>query len=176
MRHLASAVLGIALLGALTACAERPTQVGFGGQPQQEQPAVAEHLADPQQASGHPVSQGGVGGTVRGWPAPPAGARELPAGQIEASALPEGYPRLVWTEGEDRVLGLYGQEGGCTKVHPEVREQGPRAVRVALVEVTYSLGPCTMDLRFPPLSAALDAPLGGRTVILERQTIEPRGR
>ncbi len=71
------------------------------------------------------------------------------------------------------MVGFYGQEGGCTQVHADVREQTPRMVRIVLVEVTTSSGPCTMDLRFPPLAVQLDAVLGDRTVVLERQTIGP---
>lgn len=166
MRRMGSAVAGLALLGALAGCAEKPDQVGFGGQPQQAQPQLAEP----------PVGGNGAASPARAaWPAPPAGAQELPAAQIDGSGLPQGYPRMVWTQGDGHTVGAYGQEGGCTEVHPEVREQSADAVRLALVEVTSSPGPCTMDLRFPPLAARLDAPLGDRTVILERQTVGPRG-
>jgi hypothetical protein len=154
-----SAIAGLAVLGAVAGCAEKPEQVGFGGQPQLAQPPVARKAAPP--------------ADVVAWPAPPAGARELPPPQIDGSALPDGYPRQVWTEGDGHTVGAYGQEGGCTDVHPEVQEQSPHAVRIALVEVTYSPGPCTMDLRFPALTTQLDAPLGNRTVILERQTVGP---
>ncbi|HEY2724055.1 MAG TPA: hypothetical protein VGI84_05170 [Pseudonocardiaceae bacterium] len=160
MRRIGSAVAGVALLGALAGCAEKPEQVGFGGRPQPAQPAV-----------GHAAVPGGAGG----WPAPPQGAYELPPSQIDSAALPPGYPRLVWTQGDGRTVGAYGQEGGCTEVHPEVREQNAQAVRIALVEVTSSPGPCTMDLRFPPVTAQLDTPLEHRTVIIERQTIGPPG-
>lgn len=158
MRHLRSIVAGLALLGALMACADRPHQVGFGGHP----PPV----------SGASVPAAGKE-TVPDWPGPPAGARALPSAQIDSSALPPGYPRLVWTQGDGRPVGLYGQESGCTHVHADLREQTPRLVRVALVEITAKSGPCTMDLRFPPLAVQLDAPLGDRTVVLERQTSGP---
>lgn len=92
----------------------------------------------------------------------------MPAGQIDAGALPEGHPRLVWTEDGGRVVGAVGQEGGCTEVHSELREQTPQLVRFAFVEVATSPGPCTMDLRFRPLTVQLDAPLGERTVVLTR--------
>lgn len=149
---------GLALLGVLTACAQQQSVAGPGGAPA---PAA-----------------GGVASTVAGeprpdWPAPPAGGRALPAQQVDASALPEGYPRLVWTEGDGHTVGAYGQEGGCTAVHAELREQTAKLVRLAFVEVATSAGPCTMDLRFRTLTVVLDAPLAGRTVILEHQTRNP---
>lgn len=155
-----STVAGLALLGALMACAHRPQQVGFGGQPERLTPLSSAEEPSP-------------GGVVPDWPTPPAGARPLPPDQVDGSALPPGYPRLVWTQGEGRTVGLYGQEGGCTRVHADLREQTHRLVRVALVEVTAKPGPCTMDLRFPALAVQLDAPLEDRTVVLERQTIGP---
>ncbi len=156
-----STVAGLALLGALMACTHRPPQVGFGEDPQLPVP-LSDARALPARAE-----------AVSNWPAPPPGARALPSSQVDSSALPSGYPQLVWTQGDGRTVGLYGQEGGCTHVHLDLREQTPRLVRAALVEVTTSSGPCTMDLRFPTLAVQLDAPLGNRTIVLERQTIGP---
>ncbi len=161
MRHLGSTVASLALLGALMACAHRPQQVGSGGHPHPPAPVSGTSTATAEDSA------------VPDWPAPPPGVRALPSAQIDSSALPPDYPRLVWTRGDGRPVGLYGQEGGCTHVHADLREQTPRLVRVALVEVTAKSDPCTMDLRFPPLTVELDAPLGDRTVILERQTFGP---
>jgi hypothetical protein len=153
-------VAGFALLGALMACGYRPDQGGLEGQ----------RLA---QVSGGSASTSGRE-VLPNWPAPPDGVQPLPSFQIDSSALPPGYPRLAWTQDEDRmVVGIYGQEGGCTHAHADLREQTSRLVRVAVVEVTTSSGPCTMDLRYPSLAVQLDAPLGDRTVVLERHTIGP---
>ncbi|MGH3889261.1 MAG: hypothetical protein ACRDSZ_22335 [Pseudonocardiaceae bacterium] len=143
------------------ACSHRADQVGFGGYPQRPVPVYGTSAA----TAGEEV--------VPDWPAPPAGVRTLPSDQIDSSALPPDYPRLVWTQGDGRRVGLYGQEAGCTHVHAGLRRQTPRLIRVALVEVTPKSGPCTMDLRFPLLAVQLDAPLGDRTVVLERQTFGP---
>jgi hypothetical protein len=160
MRYREVTVAGFALLGALIACGYRPDQVGFEGQ----------RLA---QVSGVSASTAGRE-VLSNWPAPPHGVRPLPSAQIDSSALPPGYPRLAWTQDEGRmVVGIYGQEGGCTHAHADLREQTPWLVRVAVVEVTTSSGPCTMDLRYPSLAVQLDAPLGDRTVVLERHTIGP---
>ncbi len=110
---------------------------------------------------------------VPDWPDPPPRGRALPPAQVDSSALPPSYPRLVWTQDDGRPVGLYGQEGGCTHVHADLREQTPRLVRVALVKIAAKSSPCTMDLRFPALAVQLDAPLGDRTVVLERQTLGP---
>ncbi len=146
-----SVVAGLALFGA--ACAAQPDHVGFGGQP---------HLQAPHHR------QATTSGEVAPWPAPPPGGTAVPAAQVDASALPEGYPRLVWIQGDGRTVGAYGQEGGCTQVHSELREQTPQLVRITFVEVTMSPGPCTMDLRFRPLTRQLEAPLGERSVVLTR--------
>ena len=145
----------MALLGVLTACAQQQPVAGPGPPPAPAASGVASRVA------GEPRPD---------WPAPPAGGRALPAHQIDASALPDGYPRLVWTEGDGHTVGGYGQEGGCTAVHAELREQTATLVRMTFVEVTTSAGPCTMDLRFPALTVVLDAPPAGRTVVLEHQT------
>ncbi|MGH3999635.1 MAG: hypothetical protein ACRDTJ_19500, partial [Pseudonocardiaceae bacterium] len=86
---------------------------------------------------------------VSNWPTPPAGVRALPSSQVDSSALPSGLS----TAGVDSGWRPHGRAlrsgGGCTHAPLELREQTPRLVRIALVEVTTSSGPCTMDLRFP---------------------------
>ena len=149
-------VAGLAL-GASGACGGEPDGVGFGGAP----PPSTQDTPAPQ---------------VPGGPVPPSGGRSLPAEQIDASALPESYPRLVWTQENGSVLGAYGQEGGCSVVRADLVEETSDAVHVRFVEVTPTTGPCTMDLRFPPLTVPLAEPLGDRTVVLMQQAIGPPGR
>lgn len=98
---------------------------------------------------------------------PPNGGVPVPAEKVDATALPEGSPRSVWTEGDGRTVGVIGQEGGCTKASLEVTEQSPTVVRIVLVETTpVKQEMCTMDIRFPPLTVNLDAPLAERQVVL----------
>ncbi|MFB9430801.1 hypothetical protein [Streptoalloteichus tenebrarius] len=106
-------------------------------------------------------------------PKPPGGGRALPQDRVDASALPDGYPRLVWLEGEDgKTLGAYGQEGGCGRVDAKVTEQTPQRVRILFTETVPTSGPCTMDLRYPPRTVTLDAPLGDRQVVLLQQRVD----
>ncbi|MGH4018496.1 MAG: hypothetical protein ACRDT0_04475 [Pseudonocardiaceae bacterium] len=162
MRRVGTALVWTVLIAVLAGCAERPEGIGSGGAPEPDTPPVSSDLGAP---TGLPPVPDG--------PTPPPGGRELPAVQVDATGLPEGYPRLVWTEQGGTVVGAYGQGGGCTDVRAELADQTPQILRVTLVEVTTSSGPCTMDLRFPPLRVPLDAPLGERVVILQRQTVGP---
>ncbi|KAA2254980.1 hypothetical protein F0L68_29500 [Solihabitans fulvus] len=98
-------------------------------------------------------------------PKPPNGGKPVPAAQLDLAALPTDYPKSVWIEGDGTVLGLTGQEGGCSKVRADLTEQTDTVVRVHLVETSpVETRPCTMDLRYPPLTVHLAAPLGARTV------------
>lgn len=157
MRHVGTLLAGVVVLGVLGACGGQPEGVGFGGAPQ---PSEAP-LSPPPAADG---------------PIPPPGTERVRAAQVDATALPEGYPRLVWTSEDGTELGAYGQEGGCTQVRADLVEQTAETVRIMFVEVTPTTGPCTMDLRFPRLTVLLDEPLGDRTVVLERRQIGPPRR
>ncbi|MEJ2860314.1 hypothetical protein [Actinomycetospora flava] len=97
--------------------------------------------------------------------APPAGATALPTGRVDASTLPGGLPRLVWTRGAD-VVGVYGRAGGCTDARLTVVEQGAERVVLRVEQFSTGPGPCTRELVYPPLEATLQAPLGERPVVL----------
>jgi hypothetical protein len=99
-------------------------------------------------------------------PVPPGG-KEVPKERIDASSVPEGNPTTTWTEGDGSVLGVIAQEAGCGKASVEIAEQNAQVVKVVLVETTPAdQQVCTMDIRYPPLTAKLDAPLGDRQVVL----------
>ncbi len=101
---------------------------------------------------------------------PPSGGTEVGAEQLDPAALPEGYPQLVWTEDDGRTVGAVAQEGGCGKAHLEVPEQSATQVVVTMVEVVPAESQvCTMDLRYPKLTAELDEPLGDRTIVLRSE-------
>jgi hypothetical protein len=139
-------------------------QIGFGGAPPPSTPGDPPTTATPA-----PLPPGG------GDPLalqPPPGSIPVPAAQVDASALPPGYPTVVWTTG-GADLGVYGQAGGCVQAAAEATEQGPGRVAVRITETTTSTGPCTMEISYPPLAVALDAPLGQRSVVLTRLQVGP---
>ncbi len=160
MRRVGTVLGGAVLLVALVGCAGRQDGVGFGGAPDPAPPASSEAQPEP----------------IPGNPTPPTGGGALPAVQVDAAALPDGHPRLVWTLDDGHTVGVYGQEGGCSQVRADLLEQTASTIRIDLVETIPTTGPCTMDLRFPPLSVQLDEPLGQRTVLLERRTVGPPTR
>lgn len=96
---------------------------------------------------------------------PPAGATPLPASQVDAENLPPGFPTLVWTYGP-RTVGVYGRAGGCTESRAEVADQTDAQVRIRVVQYSTGRGPCTRELRYPPLEVTLAADLGARRVVL----------
>ncbi|SDC46111.1 hypothetical protein SAMN05216174_102217 [Actinokineospora iranica] len=113
-----------------------------------------------------------AGQAPEGQPArtPPGDHKPVPPGQIDATALPEGYPKKVWTEGDGKTVGVVAQEGGCGKASAEVAEQTPRRIVLLLVETTPSTPEmCTMDLRYPTVTVELEQPLGERTVVLKSE-------
>lgn len=153
MRRLHTTVGAGVLLIAMTACAEKQPEVGFGGQPPAPPPA--------KEAPSKPVE-----------PKPVEQRKPVPKQAVEASALPQGYPTEVWTQNGGRVVVATGQEGGCSNVHAEVAEQNGKKVKIVFVEETPKpSGVCTMDLRYPPVTAKLEKPLGDRTVVLTQRDV-----
>jgi len=160
--------LGIgAVLLACAACGG-DEEIGFGGAP----PATSD---TPQATSGAPPSAESPGPPLGDPvnPQPPPGATPVPASRVDASALPDGYPRVVWTVGDGSTIGAYGQAGGCIEATAEATEQTGQRVVMRITETTLSTGPCTMEISFPPLMVTLDAPLGDRTVVLTRRQAGP---
>ncbi|MBB5960024.1 hypothetical protein FHS29_006646 [Saccharothrix tamanrassetensis] len=154
MRSLGTAIGAGALLLVLTGCASTQPSVDAGSS---GGPTLTTAPSSTPASSEDPEFESPV----------PPGAKEVPKSKLDASALPEGTPRTVWTEGDGSTLGLVGQEGGCGKASVEIAEQTAQAVKVVLVETTpKDAEVCTMDIRYPPLTAKLDAPLGERSVSL----------
>ena len=101
---------------------------------------------------------------------PPAGGTSVAAAQLDTSALPEGYPVLVWTEDDGATVGVVAQEGGCGRASVEIPEQTEAQIVVLMVETQPSVQQmCTMDLRYPKLTTELDQPLGDRKVVLKSE-------
>lgn len=161
MRSLGTAVGAGALLVALVGCASStPVPVGAQG----DGPTLTTSASPTTSPSEEPEFDSPV----------PPGGHEVPPQRVDATAVPEDAPRTVWTEGDGSTLGVLAQEAGCGKASVEIAEQNAEVVKVVLVETTPAdQQVCTMDIRYPPLTAKLDAPLGERKVVLStRQDTE----
>ena len=96
----------------------------------------------------------------------PGGAKLVT--KLDATKLPEGYPRKVWTEGDGSRVGVTAQEGGCGKASVEIAEQGTEKVVLTMIETTPTTEMmCTMDMRYPVFTVTLNAPVAERTVVLD---------
>ncbi|WP_158840147.1 hypothetical protein [Saccharothrix deserti] len=152
MRSLGTAIGAGALLVVLAACATSTPDVGpAAGGP------VLTTSVEPTSPTQEPEFESPV----------PPGGKEVPKDKLDASSVPEGTPTAAWTEGDGSTLGVIAQEAGCGKASVEIAEQNAQVVKVVLVETTpVDQQICTMDIRYPPLTAKLDAPLGDRQVVL----------
>lgn len=152
MRSLGTAVGAGALLVALVGCATSQPSVGVGAGPTLTTAPSSSSAPPPSEEFESPVPPGGTA---------------VPEDRVDATAIPEDTPRTVWTEADGSVLGVIGQEAGCSRTRVEVAEQTDQVVKVVLVEtLPRDQQVCTMDIRYPPLTAKLDAPLGERSVVL----------
>lgn len=146
MRRLA--IVGAGVLLALSAACGATN--GAGSSPPLELPS--DSASSPRPSSGEP----------------PAGAKLVT--KLDASKLPEGYPRKVWTEGNGTRIGLVAQEGGCSKASVEIASQADKQVVLNLIESNPAKQQmCTMDIRYPSFTVTLSAPLGDRAVVLDYQ-------
>ncbi|MEV6444473.1 hypothetical protein [Amycolatopsis sp. NPDC051716] len=168
MRYSAKVVGTGALLLMVTACAgqDMPTNRPGGSTGSVSVPAPASPSPSPSgsvlPAPPEPNPPGKPRLTV------PEGSTQVPAGQLDATALPAGFPREVWTANGGTVLNIRAQEGGCGHALGEAAEQAGDHVVVNLSETKAQTNQmCTMDIRYPVISVALAAPLDQRTVVLK---------
>ena len=109
-----------------------------------------------------------TGNTSPAGPHLPAGAVPVAGSKVDASALPAGYPRLVWTQNNGLVIGFYGLQGACTTVSASVVSQTGTAVTVRLVQTQpATTKPCPDYLLNKVMTVNLDQPLGSRSVIMQ---------
>jgi hypothetical protein len=141
------------LLLVMTACGS--AQLGSGS------PGGASSLPTSSSSNVSEPTQGVAPGEI-----PPDG-KPVALAKIDGNGLVADHPRTVWTQGDDRTVGVVGQESGCGKVSANVLSQAADAVKIELLEtLPLEKKMCTMDIRFPPLTVQLDQPLGERTVVL----------
>lgn len=99
---------------------------------------------------------------------PPADAAPVPAERVDSAALPGGFPREVYVGADGTQLFVRAEEGGCGRAAAEVTGQDAERVVVNLVESKSNQAGqmCTMDIRYPVVSATLTDPLAERAVVL----------
>jgi hypothetical protein len=160
MRTLA-AVIGTGVLFALVVgCGGRPTggsAAGSGGTPtlgvSSTPPTVGSSTLTPGPPPGPPI---------------PADATVVPVSQVDATALPPAFPRLVWTEQGGTVVGFYGEIGGCFTSGAKLEGQTSTRVTIRLIQQEGPIRQaCPLYRGFKPMNVTLTAPLGARTVVLQ---------
>jgi hypothetical protein len=165
---------GLVLLAG-TACGgpakeSNPQPVGQPAASSAQPPGEATGAVPPPPAAG--TMPRGPGMPVVPAPAEPPAAGRTPvaAAQLDAAALPPGYPREVSVGPDGKTLMVKAQEGGCGHALAEAQEQSDQRVVVNLVEtIAQTHQMCTMDIRYPTVSVQLAAPLGNRTVVLHSE-------
>jgi hypothetical protein len=168
MRYSAKVVGTGALLLMVTACAGQRIPANQPEAPSVSTPASPSASASPSPSESvlpappEPNPPGKPRLTV------PEGSTPVPAGQLDATALPAGFPREVWTANGGTVLNIRAQEGGCGHALGEAAEQAGDHVVVNLSETKAQTNQmCTMDIRYPVISVTLAAPLDQRKVVLK---------
>ncbi|WP_239154045.1 hypothetical protein [Amycolatopsis sp. FDAARGOS 1241] len=98
---------------------------------------------------------------------PPGDTAPAP-GQLDASALPAGYPHDVTLAQGGKVVVIHAEEAGCDHISAVAGEQTAQHV---VVRVTVTKAPhgqmCPMHVREVSLPVPLSEPLGGRTLVLQ---------
>jgi hypothetical protein len=116
-----------------------------------------------------PVSMSPTGPVV------PPGVEQVPAAQVDASAVPEYYEHrgLVWLFDGGRSLQLFATAtSGCGDAAARITTQSSTEVRIVLEPLPQPQGghpdepACTTVLTPRPVIATLDAPLGDRRIVL----------
>jgi hypothetical protein len=163
-----SLVVGFGLvLVAVTACGGQG-ESGSGGPSSPSSPPTSVPPSSPPPGP----STGPVSPTQSEPPPPPPDDRmAVPAGQVDFSALPAGFPHEVWVSRDGKTLYVRGEEGGCSRLSAEVREQSAQRVAVNLVQTrsTPKGQMCAMIIRYPVVSVPLDEPLGQRQVVVSAE-------
>ncbi|HEY0452831.1 hypothetical protein [Actinophytocola sp.] len=105
----------------------------------------------------------------------PEGVRQVPAAQVDSSALPAYYEHRgeVWVFEDDRSLQMFAAaSSGCTDAQAVVVDQSATEVRIMLRPLPEPQGgrpdggACTAVMTPRPVTVRLAAPLGDRTIHL----------
>jgi hypothetical protein len=106
------------------------------------------------------------GGTM--VPLPPY--TNVPASQVKVVGMAPQQPTAVQTAEGGRILIFHEEQAGCEKVTAQVAGQDANQVMVDVTrDSSGSAGRmCPMIVRVVPITAALSAPLGTRTVVFQQ--------
>ncbi|WP_020657958.1 hypothetical protein [Amycolatopsis benzoatilytica] len=97
----------------------------------------------------------------------PPGDTALAPGQLDASALPDGYPHDVSLANGGTVVVIQAEEAGCNKLSAKAGEQTPSQVVILVTVAKPPRGQmCPFHVREVTLTVPLSAPLGARKLVL----------
>lgn len=108
-------------------------------------------------------------------PVVPAGVTEVPAGQVDATALPQyvEFGNKVWQFDDGFSLQLFASaSSGCTGAEARIVDQSADAVKIVVRPLDQPQGGrpddsmCTQVMTPVPVTVALDQPLRDRKVLL----------
>lgn len=172
IRALPVAGLAVVGLAGIAGCgghdaAAPDTPTPAGGPSSTEKPGASSSVTVPDKSSAPapPTAATGV----------PKGAAQVPAAQVDASALPSYYQHRgeVWVYDGGYSLRTYAMAtSGCTDAEAVVVDQSAAAVRIMLRPLPQPQGGrpdgqmCTESLQPRPVTVKLTAPLGDRTIHL----------
>lgn len=99
----------------------------------------------------------------------PPDVTPVPKEKVDATSLSETFRTEAYVFNDGRDVEVFGVGGGCKEARAEVTAQSAEAVQVTLVTITKQKPGmiCTQEIRQVPLTVRLDAPLGGRRLVLE---------
>ncbi|MGW4488195.1 hypothetical protein ACWEOE_30645 [Amycolatopsis sp. NPDC004368] len=158
-------LLGVAACGGGTAPAGAPSS-SPPSSTASSLPVPPSSVSAPPQAPTPPSSPAGPPQSHPTQGVPP-GDTAPAAGQIDASALPGGYPHDVTLAQGGKVVVIHADEAGCDHI---VAAAGEQTAQKAVVVITVTKAPrgqmCPMHVREVSLPVPLAEPLGGRTLVL----------
>jgi hypothetical protein len=151
------------LLLTLTACGARSESGATSTTPGSTVPAPA---TSPTGAVAPPPPSQTVGRPTQGI-AP--GDDVIAETQVDARALPEGYPRGLTRSADGKTVILQAEEGGCRRVSAHVGDQTAQQVVVFVAVTAPKKGQLCPDyIKDVSIPLALTEPLGTRTVVLRQ--------
>lgn len=166
--------LGVAGLGlvALAACGTPAASNTAATAPASSSTTAATTTTSPTPTSGLPAPGQSLPTPppTTDTPPPKATGPTVPPSQVDYAAAPENVPRTVWEQDGGETLVVMAEEGGCTKVDAQVTKQTADEVDITLLTIAQTHRVCPLYVRDIPVAAHLDAPLGGRRVVLTTQT------